>query len=422
MKNFFALAFMLMCVMTCTAFAEETADIPPTENAQSAQQENIVRIGLFYGETALAELKVQTSGVISLPGELNPMNSVSVSYVPETGGMQVKDSNGVVLLEQPSGQPCLMQAGSGSFVIGERSYRRSLEVTATPAGLKVVNILPFDEYICGVLPNEIYPSWPEEALKASAVAARSFTIAGMGGKHSEDGFDLCTTTHCQVYRGMGTEQASTNKAVFDTKNQVLTYGGKVISAMYSANNGGYTEGTENVWSAKLDYYTIKADPYTPVDSWSVPYTAEEIEAMLIAKGKNIGKVKSVIIDKTSPSGRVTGLRIVGSDGEYALSKDGIRSFFKLKSNMFIVETTGTASRSLAEAVIAMENSADIGLAVAALTDTNRTFTFNGQGYGHGVGMSQWGCKYRADAGQTYIEILAFYYDGATVSNYTEIMK
>lgn len=401
---------------------EETGEGTETAGEKVEEPENLIRVGLFFGNTAVTELKVKTSQAFKLPGNLAPYYSLSFYYVYETGGMKVVGSNGDLLAEVGKEEPYLVLAESGEFETGGRTYRHSFEVTSINGALRVVNILPLDHYLYGVLPNEIYPSWGEEALRTTAVAARSFTLASVSGKHQSDGFDVCTNTHCQMYRGKGTEYKSTNKAVDDTSGLVLAYNGKIISAMYNANNGGYTEGTENVWVAKLPYYVAKPDPYTPEDVWSVSFTPEEVKELLAKRGVDIGEVRRIEVESYAQSGRAIKLTVVGRNGEYSLTKDSIRSLFNLRSTMFTVNTTGTASKSFIDAIIAMENSADVGLAVASLTDTNLTFTFNGRGYGHGVGISQWGCKYMADAGKTYEEILGFYYEGAEIKHLNDFAE
>ena len=398
----------------------ELEALPEEEEELQEEPENLIRVGLFFGTTAVSELKVKTSGAFVLPGELTPYHNLSFYYVYENGGMKVVGANGDVLAELKKGEPYLVYAESGDFKIGDRTYRHSFEVTAIQGALRVVNVLPLDHYLYGVLPNEIYPSWGEEALKTTAIAARSFTIASVSGKHETDGFDVCTNTHCQMYRGKGTEYKSTNKAVDSTSGLVLTYKNKVISAMYNANNGGYTEGTENVWVAKLPYYVSKPDPYTPEDVWTVSFTPEEVKELLAKRGVDIGEIRRIEVESYAQSGRALKLNIVGRNGKYSLEKDSIRSLFGLRSTMFTVNTTGTASKSFIDAIIAMENSADVGLAVASLIDTKLTFTFNGRGYGHGVGISQWGCKYMADEGKTYEEILGFYYEGAEIKKINDL--
>ncbi|MBQ3053931.1 MAG: SpoIID/LytB domain-containing protein [Clostridia bacterium] len=382
--------------------------------------ERDIRVGLNYDTTALANITLKSDGLIQI-GELQCYNKVNANYNAEDKVLEIFDAEGNIIIKAEENEPCLLVAEGGNFEVGDRKYRKSIELTATPSGIRVVNVLPLDHYLYGVLPNEIYPSWGEEALKTTAVASRSFTLASMGGKHEDDGFDICTNTHCQMYRGMGTEYASTNKAIDDTAGQVLTYNNKVISAVYSANNGGYCESSANVWVADLPYYKIKKDPYTPEDLWTVNYTGDEIRERIKSKGKDIGKITGIKVTKTSESGRVTELTITGTNGKYVTTKDSIRSLLSLKSTMFEILVNGNSLESLISAIIAMENSADKGTILSEIVFPayDIKVTINGKGYGHGVGISQWGCKNMADMGKSYTEILDFYYDGAEIKKLGE---
>ena len=383
----------------------------------SAESANI-RVGLYYNGTAKAETVLESNGRIDVTGGAEPYYYVRVVFENESGGMSVYNSENVLIAGFKKNEQCLFVPEAGDLSLDGKKYRGMCEITATDSGLKIINILSIDEYICGVLPNEIYPSWGKEALKAAAVTARSFTWAkAQGSSHHDDGFDLCTTTHCQVYRGMSTEAASTNEAVFATEGEVVKYGGSVVSTVYSSNSGGYTEGSENVWYAAVPYYVSKPDPYTEPNTWTVNYTADEIEQKLKKIGKNIGKVRNITIDETAPSGRAIKLTIHGENGLYSLEKDNIRSFFERKSTLFTVSSSGGVVKSLIAAIIEMENSVDGGGAfkLATLNGGADSFIFNGKGYGHGVGMSQWGCKNMSDLGFGYRDIIAFYFEGTTVT-------
>ena len=383
----------------------------------SAQEAGKVRVGLYYGTSSKASVTLNADGVINFSEDFAPYYSIRAEYNSENGGMSVYNSENILLAEFFRDEPCLFSSDCGWFKLEGQSYRGTIEITATSSGLRVVNILSVDDYICGVLPNEIYPSWGEEALKAAAVVARSFTVEKIySSNHRNDGFDICTTTHCQVYRGMGTEKETTNRAVSDTAGEVIKYGNTVVSAVYSSNSGGYTEGSENVWYSSAPYYVSKPDPYTEPNVWTVTYTSEEIENKLNRIGKTIGKVRNVRIDETAASGRVTKLTIEGSDGIYTLTKDGIRSFFELKSTLFTVSSNGDVVKSFIAAIIEMENSVENGaFKIPQLAGSADVFTFNGKGYGHGVGMSQWGCKNMADMGFNYRDIIAFYFEGTKVT-------
>ena len=138
----------------------------------------------------------------------------------------------------------------------EKAYRGRLEVFANTRGsLTVVNVVPLEEYVRGVVPNELSPGgWPEiEALKAQAVAARTYAVSNLGRFDSE-GYDLTPDTRSQVYGGRSTEHPLTDRAVFETRGRVATYEGRPINALYTSTCGGRTEDAENIFGGDAPAY------------------------------------------------------------------------------------------------------------------------------------------------------------------------
>jgi stage II sporulation protein D len=139
--------------------------------------------------------------------------------------------------------------------VNDRSYRGALEVFGNARNtFTVVNELPLEEYLLGVVPNELSPSTfgQLEALKAQAVAARTYIVKNMG-QYRADGYDICDTDACQVYFGAGTEDSLATRAVNETRGVVATYAGQPINALYSSTCGGRTESSENIFTEKLPY-------------------------------------------------------------------------------------------------------------------------------------------------------------------------
>lgn len=402
---------VLFGILTLMIF--NTAIFTPKAEAKS----NLIRVGLNYRSTSITdETELKTNGKFILPDGTSTEGHINLKAVPFSSSVEICSSDGHMLESLSDGNSYAITADNGVITVNGRGYRGTMEIWSEGGKIKLINVLPLDHYLYSVLPSEIYPSWGEEALKTTAVAARSFCLANISGKHNSDGFDVCATTHCQMYKGANYEDSRTSRAVDETSGEVLTYGGKIISAMYSANNGGYTEGTENIWTAKLPYYVSKPDPYTPEDIWQVTYTPEEVEEKLKERGEDIGKVTDIVIEKTAKSGRVTSLTIIGTLGRYNIKKDAIRSLFNLRSTMFTVEKTGTKTSSLINAIKTMEKESGVNLASDYYTEKETVFLFDGMGFGHGAGISQWGCKYMADIGKTYREILEYYYEGTQITN------
>ncbi|KXG43100.1 SpoIID/LytB domain-containing protein [Tepidibacillus decaturensis] len=324
--------------------------------------------------------------------------------------------------------------------------------------IKMINELNIEDYLKGVVPIEMSPSWELESLKAQAVAARTFAM-----KYSNQVID--DTTRYQAYTGVYSrgfrEGDRSNQAVGETAGQVLTYNNSLIAAQYSASNGGYTESAENVWGSSYPYLVSKVDPYdkkyaelydsrNAYHDWQVTYTKEEIENRLRNKNKDIGSLESLEIINKALSGRVLDLRFIGTNGIYDTSidendrnkdsKDYLRSLLSLKSQLFTISSsTAPVFVQSATQVTLMEpsnlyvkstsNTQKLGrngkpisvLGATKATKLEQTaYTFTGDGYGHGVGMSQIGARQMAKDGKTYQEILQFYYPGATLTkNYNQ---
>lgn len=230
-----------------------------------------------------------------------------------------RDGNGVVL-RSSSGKRLagcgrkLRAAGPGTVTIaGYGTYRGALETVPTESqagSLNVVNALALEQYVRGVMPNEVPPSWPAEELKAQAVAVRSIAITGAVGGN---GFDLYSDTRSQVYKGLDSEYASTDAAVAATRGQVVMYGGAVAQTLYSACSGGHTESAANVFGSPVPYLVGVADPYDyycPLHKWTLDFSGPEISSKLDVKGR----LKQVVVTKTGVTPRIITAKLVGTGG------------------------------------------------------------------------------------------------------------
>ena len=300
------------------------------------------------------------------------------------------------------------------------AYFGKLYVTLDRNGsLAVVNALPEDRLLAGLLPAEIFPNAPGEALKAQAVAARGELLTKIGTRHIGDPFRLCSQTHCQVYSGAGRETPRTTAAVAATRGEVLfTADGKDLAdTVYSASCGGHTENNENVWpempalpalrghrdapaAGKQDIYAagVSAENVTRfIDQppaaycgqahlgagdrfrWTVKRTAAELDKLL--DQYHLGKIRAIEVPQRGVSGRALAVRAVGSARSETIRGElRIRQTFGgLRSSLFVVEFK------------------------------NGDAIFRGAGFGHGVGMCQTGAVGMGEAGKSYQEILRHYY-------------
>lgn len=271
-----------------------------------------------------------------------------------------------------------------------KKYRGGLKFINKGNALVTANYIDVEEYLLGVVPKEMSPSWSIEALKAQAVAARSFAYSNYN-KYIYSGFNLTDDTRSQAYGGFSAEHPNTTKAVYDTKGIIGYYNGKVAQLIYTASSGGKTESSKNIWMSDIPYLRAQDDPHSignPYDNWTFTITPTEIENTLRGNGKNIGNLKSINIDEITSSGYVIKISFIGTSSTATYSKDSIRAIFgntKIKSLKFKISSNGTS------------------------------YTFTGSGYGHGIGMSQYGAKSMAEKGNNYRQIIGFYYPGVTLN-------
>jgi stage II sporulation protein D len=215
----------------------------------------------------------------------------------------------------------LRAAGEGRIEIaGTGTYRGALEVVPTasdPGSLNVVNALAVDQYVKGVIPNESPPSWPQEQLKAQAIASRSFALtAGVGG----NGFELYADTRSQVYEGLESEYARTNAMANATRGQVVEYDGEIAQTLFSACSGGHTESVENVFGTAIPYLVGVPDPYDyhcPLHKWTLRFSGPQISSKL--SGYLDGRLKRVAIVKRGVSPRIVSAKLIGTGGVSTVS-------------------------------------------------------------------------------------------------------
>ncbi|MFO7544921.1 MAG: SpoIID/LytB domain-containing protein [Trueperaceae bacterium] len=277
--------------------------------------------------------------------------------------------------------------GDGSFVLFDgRRFRGAITLRADGDMVEVLNVLDIESYLRGVVPSEMSASWPMEALKAQAVAARSYTLASLdpGGR-----YDLCATVDCQVYRGVVAEHARTDAAVSATAGVVVTYQGITAKTYYHSDSGGVVASSQEVWGAPSPYLVAMQDvaAITPHRSWSSRLDGAALGASLRSVGIDVGTVQGLRVVRLSESGRVLELEVHGTAGMRVLRGFQLRTLARgwgLRSMRFQVQG---------------------GL------------TVRGDGWGHGVGMSQYGARALASSGYDYSAILAFYYPSTGLTRF-----
>ena len=311
-------------------------------------------------------------------------------------------------MEGPEGYGNILEIkplGDSFIKVNNRAYRGEIEVRkgddalflnavkkqgspmTSEASLLVINEIDLEKYLQGVMKHEISPAWPKEAVKAQAVAARSFAL-NKKLKNIGKSYDLCATITSQVYGGLSGEDPRSNEAIDETRGEILIDQGKPIAAYYHATCGGETENVENVWGGRLPYLKSVRCKYckdSPHYEWEKELSLSEISNALSRKG--ISEIESIEVYKRSNTGRVVKLVIEDEFGKHIISGNQFRmalgpnvirsTYFKMKEKRGRVE-------------------------------------FKGKGWGHGVGMCQWGARGMAEKGYNYKEILKHYYPNAKI--------
>lgn len=428
--------------------------------------EDTIKAGLYYGASALDSANLENavgSGYFLGWFDENTRNFHQMGYVGETkltmrsagGGIAVTDTDtGAVLFQfdgsdgrslgiLPDGQGEKSQTWfKGYRWYGGFEYRRG-----AGGRLEVINVVDLDDYVKGVLPYEMSPVWPLEALKAQAVCARTYAL--LPSKHySSSHFDVCNSIDCQVYQGVNLASELTDRAVDETAGVAAFYNGKYAETYYCSANGGASESSENVWSNPLPYLTGKEDPYEaltdiPDYHYTIRYTYAQLSQRLRDKGYAIGTVNAAYVSRTTPAGNVAEVAFRDTAGKtVTLTKEACRWTLDTRSMRFTisgggnaggwtVNPSGEALSSLSDAC-AVSGKGLLGLLgggeVYAVTASGTVplkpsggtagggdgVTITGTGWGHGVGMSQYGAKAMAEQGYTYEDILLFYYTGITL--------
>ena len=283
----------------------------------------------------------------------------------------------------------LAPADGARLYLDIHPYRGVVELRRTAAGrLTVINELDLEEYLYGVLKNEVDPQWPAEALKAQAVASRTWALYSLN-RFASEGYDVRATTESQVYNGVTAEDPRTTAAVDETRGEIMTYQGRPIFAAYHSDSGGFTESSELVWGGTYPYLKGVPDPYSggaPRHEWTVRMDLATFENRVRRSGHMITNVTGIEVAEATPSGRASLLRVSGSHGVLLLKGAELRAVLgaDLRSTLFTVRL---------------------------VPDDPPQVEFQGRGSGHGVGLSQWGAHGMAEMGRRYQEILSYYYSG-----------
>jgi stage II sporulation protein D len=296
--------------------------------------------------------------------------------------------------------PVKIKPSNGVIFANYKPYQGYLKLIKSDNKINVINVLTIEDYLKGVLPKEVSIDWEIEALKTQAVVSRTYIIANLN-RHSDQLFDICSTTHCQVYGGLEVKAYSTDQAIKETKGEVLIYDDKFAQTVFHANCSGHTDDPKYIWNWK---YT---PPYlrgvkcgycydAPHSKWEHVLDTSFISEKLASK--KIGKIKKIKVKGKTASGAAKELEITHSDGKLILNAYQFRltvDAWKLKSHVF-----------------------------GSIKTNEDKIYFKGRGWGHKAGLCQWGAKGMAENGKTYKKILSHFYPGTKIETvvYNNINK
>lgn len=303
--------------------------------------------------------------------------SVQQTVAPHASGLRVdgRVASGRLRLPPP-----------GPHRLAGRRYRGAIEFIRVGRGLDVVNEIPLEAYVAATLLGEVSPSWGQQALRAQAVASRTYALHRRA-RAGDKPWHLEADTSAQVYLGIEGEAPWAWQATDATRGEYLAWRGEPILAAFHGTAGGRTASAAEVWGRTLPYLVsveVPGEEASPDSRWRAWVSRGELEKIAAAMGRPVGSLAEVRVLAETPSGRVAEVALVGSDGQTRVSGRALRRALgatRLRSTRFRVRPEPTG------------------------------FVFLGSGYGHGVGMSQWGARVLARRGVPYRRILAHFYPG-----------
>lgn len=435
------------------------------DNHISTRTEGLIRVGISdndFNKLEYKEISLLSDGKIKLYDKF--FNTKLGEALPgEVLKFSIKETSFTVYKDEKELRSCVFgpiivktEENSPIKVLGlkrkgqQAAYRGIFEIIRVPGKkgvLSLVNVLPLEDYLKGVVPNELPPYFGMEALKAQAVAARNYAIRPRVKIYPH--FEVCDSVRSQVYFGYNTEKPEANEAIEATKGLVALHEGEVIIALYSSAAGGYTESYENAFSepgggkfpadplpylkgkpdikatpvldndkAAREFYTKKPETFDVTSGyyrWTREWTGQELRKVLnnslnhytwtelisprAKGGADIGRIKNVRVSSRGVSGKAIAIKVETEKDTWTIKKElFIRRIFKNKG------------KALPSANLVFNNHTDKD---GYLT---RLEAFGG-GFGHGVGMSQHGARHMSNNGYKFNQILQHYYDEVAIGTW-----
>ena len=342
--------------------------------------------------------------------------------------------------------------------VGQKRYAGKLKILIRENDILVINVIGIEKYLGSVVGSEMPAKWPLEALKAQAIASRTYALKQKGNSL----YSIDSTNKNQVYMGLEARTNKTKRAVKSTRSLVLTYKNKLINSLFHSSSAGMTENSQDVWKNKYPYLSSVKDfdKNNPKLRWNKKFSESQLKKLF----PSIGGIKQIQISDITSTGRVKNVNIIGDFGTRRISGVDLRKKMNLESTLIrfkfiennmpkssienskLLTTNSLEDEHIThivhfgdtltiiadqydvsiETIIALnniENSSLINIGQKLLVPRNplnsssssgRILLVSGYGSGHGVGMSQWGAKYMANKGEKAKEILKHFYKGVEI--------
>lgn len=397
-----------------------------------------VRVGHY---TSASAASADASRVAAAAG----VNATAIGESRSCYTVTVTGTSTILFELDMGGQPLGIRPNSEKTWFKGQTYYGGFEYNRVNGNdITVINVVHMDDYLKGVIPYEMSPSWPVEALKAQALCAKSYAVNSIG-KHKSQGFDLCNTTDCQVYYGTKTATANSDSAVEAVSGLYVLYNGKVAETFYHASSGGWTEDVKNIWGSDIPYLKAVEDKYL-VDTrpYSFSITLDEVTSILQKKGYNVTEIVDFYASGITAAGNVREVTFVQKSGaNLVFSGDSARTCLntsssskRINSHRYTISTgtklyvNDTSLDKSAGGYYAIGGSGQVnavaGSGLYAISGNKKTeqvrmtgtgsgeYFISGTGSGHNIGMSQCGAYAMAQQGFSYDQIIKFYFTGVQV--------
>lgn len=421
----FLLAFSINTAKAENNYANiKSVDVKLGITAQNLNQFKIYSDDGFEIRDMFSNLSLYQSFEKTLQFKLNGTN------------FDIYDGNNSYLTSMAINKTMKILSPSGKAIkINNKRYRGYITFAFVDKQVAAINNLGLEEYLYGVVPREMPSTFAYEALKAQAVAARSYAVTSVLRNKDKD-FDLYDTVTSQVYGGFDAERDNVRKAVDETRGQILISENNVVNATYSSSNGGITADANDVWGTKYKYLISKEDKYSidePNYNWSFEISVDNLLNGLKKQGINVNNINQIYIKENNLSKRVKTIAIKDGSKEILIDNAKFKNAIganNFKSSMYNLDYMNknalTKTKNDDEDItviiengvaIFIDNSEDTSVNNKEINLSNTDkIKISGHGWGHGVGLSQWGANNMAKAGLKYDAILKFYYDGAEIFN------